>query len=256
MATFAVAGAIAVSLDPTSVQSRTESTAATPGEDLDGAVDTGRRLGEAGVGKTDAEQQRVIAGKTFRPMPGSTVETASLVVPEVGPGVFQVAAAPSVSGGLAATTYRVEVERGLPFDLEATAAFIEESLSDPRGWAQSRALARVDGPADLRIVVATPETSDALCAPLETAGRLSCRNGSNVVLNGWRWAFGADSYGVDLSGYRRYLVNHETGHALGYAHVGCPSKGALAPVMLQQTKGLEGCRPNPWPKLVDLAPGG
>ena len=110
----------------------------------------------------------------------------------------------------------------------------------------------VDGHADLRIVLATPETADQLCAPLDTGGPLSCRNGEDVVVNAWRWQFGADSYPGDLTGYRRYVVNHETGHALGYPHVSCPGSGQMAPVMLQQTKGLEGCEPNPWPARVDL----
>lgn len=133
-----------------------------------------------------------------------------------------------------------------------TGAFIEAVLTHRRGWSSVHDLVLVDGAADLRIVVATPATSDALCAPLDTGGRLSCRNGANVVLNGWRWAYGAETYGDDLVGYRRYLVNHETGHALGYPHVGCPATGQRAPVMLQQTKGLDGCRPNPWPGEVDL----
>lgn len=172
-------------------------------------------------------------------------------VPEHGPGTFQVAAAPAVSTE-GATTYRVEVEDGLPFPASQVAQFVEETLTDQRGWATRHRVVRVDGHADLRIVLATPETVDELCAPLDTGGRLSCRNGDNVLINAWRWQFGAESYTGDLTGYRRYVVNHETGHALGYAHVGCPKPGELAPVMLQQTKGLEGCEQNPWPARADL----
>ena len=43
-----------------------------------------------------------------------------------------------------------------------------------------------------------------------------------VVLNAKRWLLGVDSYGSDLTNYRRYLVNHEFGHALGKTHVHCP----------------------------------
>jgi hypothetical protein len=62
-----------------------------------------------------------------------------------------------------------------------------------------------------------------------------------------RWLLGVDSYGSDLTNYRRYLANHEFGHALGKHHPDCPGPGRLAPVMMQQTKGRGGCRKNPWP---------
>jgi predicted Zn-dependent protease len=43
------------------------------------------------------------------------------------------------------------------------------------------------------------------------------------------------------------MVNHEVGHYLGLGHVGCPKKGAKAPVMMQQSISLGGCVPEAWP---------
>lgn len=183
----------------------------------------------------------------------ATVEVAAVDVPETGSGLFRVAPAAARTVPAAATTYQVEVERDLDWKPEELAAFIDDTLTDPRGWSRAHQLVRVEQDADLRIVVATPTTADLLCAPLDTDGRLSCRNGRNVVLNAWRWQHGADAYADDITNYRRYLINHETGHALGFAHATCPADGATAPVMLQQTKSLDGCRANPWPGPTDLS---
>jgi Protein of unknown function (DUF3152) len=76
--------------------------------------------------------------------------------------------------------------------------------------------------ATLHAYIGTPTTADRLCAPFLTRGEVSCNNGNRVVLNAKRWLLGADSYGSDLTNYRRYLVNHEFGHALGKHHVDCP----------------------------------
>ena len=100
--------------------------------------------------------------------------------------------------------------------------------------------------ATLHAYIVTPNTTDRLCAPYMTRGEVSCQNGDRVVLNAKRWVFGADSYAADLTNYRRYLVNHEFGHALGKHHLDCRVR-RLAPVMMQQTKRLGACRKNPWP---------
>lgn len=176
-------------------------------------------------------------------------------VPERAEGTFTSVPveAPTDTG---ATTYVVQVEDGLPLPSRAFGAAVARTLGDPRSWAggDPTVLSPAGdlGSADFRVVLASPETTDVLCAPLLTRGRVSCRNGGDVVINAWRWVHGADGYGDDLRSYREYLVNHEVGHALGHGHAGCPAPGAPAPVMLQQTLGLQGCAPNPWPAIADL----
>ena len=78
-------------------------------------------------------------------------------------------------------------------------------------------------------------------------GELSCHARGRVLLNVERWVHGAETYGADVVHYRQYLISHEVGHAIGHGHEPCPSPGALAPVMVQQTKSLSGCQPWPWP---------
>ena len=138
------------------------------------------------------------------------------------------------------TTYTVEVEREVPLAARAVSSTVDKVLADSRGWTAtgSHQLQRTAGVSDVRVIIATPETTDELCAPLDTGGRLSCRNGDLGVLNAWRWVNGAPAYRDDLVNYRRYLISHEFGHALGNPpHEGCPAAGELAPVMMRQTKG-------------------
>lgn len=176
-----------------------------------------------------------------------------LRVPVRGSGKFDVVSPGDADVGpvSADTTFTVEIERGLPFAAPALASRVVATLLDARGWSSvtGHTFRQVDAGPTLRILVATPDTTDALCAPLLTRGEVSCRNGELVVINARRWAFGVPYYADRLLGYRRYVVNHEVGHALGRSHESCPSPGSPAPVMLQQTYGLDGCARNPWPGI-------
>ena len=77
--------------------------------------------------------------------------------------------------------------------------------------------------------------------------RSSCRNETEIIINNFRWKEGAVDFGRDIETYRLYLINHETGHLLGWQHKECPKEGAIAPVMMQQSKGTNGCLPYGWP---------
>jgi Protein of unknown function (DUF3152) len=178
-------------------------------------------------------------------------------VPESGPGTYQAAAkaARSTSSYGTLIRYDVRVEDGLAIDPDKAAVLIQQVLDDKRSWRGTRRwrfeLAPVGQSTSLHAYIVTPKTTDRLCAPYLTRGEVSCQNGTRVVLNAKRWLLGAESYRSDLSNYRRYLVNHEFGHALGKRHVDCPGPGRLAPVMMQQTKGLGACRKNPWPQASE-----
>jgi len=183
-----------------------------------------------------------------RPSISSRASRASLI-PDSGPGVFvQARGSTSLVGRGQLVTYRVEVENSIPIGADDFAAAVDRTLAHPRGWtAQGQYAFKRESSAPLRIVLATPTTTDELCAPLKTRGEVSCRNGNDVVINAKRWTSGARSYRDDLANYRFYVINHEVGHSLGLPHAPCPAAGAKAPVMLQQTLGLQGCSANPWP---------
>jgi hypothetical protein len=144
--------------------------------------------------------------------------------------------------------YSVEIERGLSEPPELFARWVHRILNDPLGWGQGGRtirFVRVDsGPVDVRVSLSSPALTDRECAPLQTYGRVSCYNHGRAVINADRWLQGSPTYGGDLRDYRFYVISHEVGHSLGHHHVHCPYPGAPAPVMEQQTKSLEGCRPN------------
>jgi hypothetical protein len=142
----------------------------------------------------------------------------------------------------------VLVEGGLPVSTRGFARKLTAVLHDPRGWRRAGYVFRLvaDEDADVEVVLVSAALTDRLCAPLQTLAIYSCAQGNRAVLNFARWHGGAPAY-RSLARYRIYMINHEVGHVLGRTHAYCSTPGAPAPVMVQQTKGVVPCRPNPWP---------
>lgn len=198
---------------------------------------------------------------TASPSPSGELIPANF--PHSGPGTWRYATSTGpvlgTAGGL--RTFRLAVESNVStIDLESVAAKVDATLGDPRSWvgAGNVRLQRVapDAPAQFTIYLATAQTTKNMCASGGVTGTgtyTSCRYTSHVVLNLDRWYLSVHHYsdaGVPLDTYRTYMINHEVGHALGHGHELCPGNGKPAPVMEQQTLGLHGCTPNPWP-IVD-----
>ncbi|WP_346619937.1 DUF3152 domain-containing protein [Blastococcus montanus] len=145
----------------------------------------------------------------------------------------------------------VEVEDGIGVDGAAFADAVTATLGDPRSWGNGGRVSfqRVGAAADydFKVSLVSPGSMETYCPGVGTGGYTSCRYGERAVINLARWATAVPHYEGDVATYRHYVVNHEVGHVLGNGHLQCPGPGQPAPVMQQQTLGLQGCAKNAWP---------
>lgn len=149
-------------------------------------------------------------------------------------------------------TYSLATRGSVGADAAGFPAAVAAVYADPRGWLRShRRFARVATGGDFTVVLA-----QASLVPSYSRGcsaLYSCRVGRSVILNDDRWRTGARAFPGSLAQYRQMVLNHETGHWLGLGHASCPGRGRPAPVMQQQSKGMQGCAPNAWPLDRELA---
>jgi hypothetical protein len=197
-----------------------------------------------------------------RPAAAASPATTPATRPRSGPGTFRygTTAGPVLGRGGRIHRFRVGVESNLAtIDINRLAAEIDAVLGDRRSWIAGGQVrfqrVPAGAPFDFTIQLATSRTTRAMCTAGGVAGTMgytSCRYGGHVVLNLDRWLSSVPYYstaGLPLPTYRTYMINHEVGHELGHGHELCPGRGRPAPVMEQQTLGLHGCAPNPWPYL-------
>ena len=207
-----------------------------------------------------------------RPIPGATHARYRFVPRDVGRSIrVQVTAfASGFSRGTATSPrtgwvkHRVDVRRTVRYSVRTRGKIVasvkdfrrraQQTYEDPRGWrAKGVRFVPVARGGAFTLWLAAAGTVPSFSSGCSVMW--SCRVGRNVIINQTRWRFASPAWNagkLSLRDYRHMVVNHETGHWLGKGHAGCPGKGRLAPVMMQQSKGTHGCRFNPWPTPAEL----
>ena len=151
-------------------------------------------------------------------------------------------------------TYSVTTRGHVTASLRTFRRLAQQTYDDPRGWrATGVEFRRVARGGSFTLVLAEARTVPSFSSGCSAT--YSCRVGRYVIINQTRWQHASPPWnaaGESLRDYRHLVVNHETGHWLGKGHASCPRPGQLAPVMMQQSKGRDGCRFNPWPTAAEL----
>ena len=62
-------------------------------------------------------------------------------------------------------------------------------------------------------------------------------NRCRIYIDANNWLYGVPESQLSVSEYRKYVILHEVGHALGYDHEACPVHALNCPVMYQMTRG-------------------
>lgn len=146
-------------------------------------------------------------------------------------------------------TYSVITRGNITSDLAEFKSQANATLNSPQGWSRlGISFQEVNSGGNFILVL-----SEASQVPSFSSGcgaEYSCRVGSYVIINQDRWLWATtlwNNVGGSLRDYRHMVINHEVGHWLGHDHLYCNGAGQLAPIMQQQSMGLQGCNPNAWP---------
>ena len=130
------------------------------------------------------------------------------------------------------------------------------TYGDPRGWDQANIAFLYDtSGCDYTVWLSSAAKMTTFSSVCDNY--YNCQAGNNVIVNNDRWTEATPPWnktGGSIEDYRVLIIDHETGHRLGfYDNPTCPGAGQPAPVMMQQSIDLKGCVYNIWPTAAELA---
>lgn len=147
-------------------------------------------------------------------------------------------------------TYDVTTWGSIVANFAEFKSLANQTLNDSRGWARLGVSFQEVASGGSFTLVLSEAIEVYNFYPSVCGADWSCQVGRYVVINQDRWLGATDAWNQangPLRDYQHMVVNHETGHWLGHGHLYCGGPGQSAPIMQQQSMGLQGCNFNPWP---------
>ena len=139
-------------------------------------------------------------------------------------------------------------------DLEGKLA---ATYADTRGWNDGGRIAFEHVSSGCQYTVWMSASADMTKFGAICDNYYNCQVGTNVIMNYDRWTGATPPWnqtGGSLEDYHTLMIDHETGHRLGFLdNPTCPGAGQPAPVMMQQSIALKGCTFNIWPLVSEFA---
>lgn len=167
----------------------------------------------------------------------------------------RIAAAQNTNKNSRIINYTISTKGVTKSNLAEFSAQSSQTLNDSRGWGQLGLVFREVSTGGSFNLVLSEASQVPSFAPGACSAEWSCRVGSSVIINDDRWQYATTAWnnaGGGLRDYRHMVINHEVGHWLGHGHASCSAPGSYAPIMLQQSIDLQGCKFNPWPLAGEL----
>ncbi len=131
------------------------------------------------------------------------------------------------------------------------------TYNDTRGWNDSGHIAFKHVASDCQYTVWLAAANQMTSFGSICDDFYNCQVGTNVILNYDRWTSATPPWnnsGGSLENYHTLMIDHETGHRLGFLdNPTCSGAGLHAPVMMQQSINLKGCVFNVWPLSGEFA---
>jgi hypothetical protein len=137
--------------------------------------------------------------------------------------------------------------------LDGLASKVKSVYNAPGGWSLGGAVSLQPSASACNFTIWLASNANMSKFSPACSTQSTCRVENDLVINEANWSSAPTSWKGTLDEYRTELINHETGHWLGFDHLSCNGATTTAPIQ-DVVVQVAGCSPRWYPIAADLQP--